>query len=108
MFVKPYVFDDVYMGILAKKLAIEPFHCAQFWFHRKYPYKIKDFVYTVASHEFSNPTELERVWNEQKQAGNAWHDQAEFNHTQHKRGNWSFEKTLCADTNDTSVQFTYL
>ena len=71
MFVKPYVFDDVYMGILAKKLAIEPFHCAQFWFHRKYPYKIKDFVYTVASHEFSNPTELERVWNEQKQAGNA-------------------------------------
>lgn len=71
MFVKPYVFDDVYLGILAKKLDIEPFHSAQFWFHRKYPYKIKDFVYTVASHEFYDPIELERVWNEQKQAGNA-------------------------------------
>ena len=66
-----FIFDDIYLGILAKKLNIEPFHSAQFWFHRKYPYKVRDFTYTVASHEFSDPKELERVWNEQKQAGNA-------------------------------------
>jgi len=71
MFVKPYIFDDVYLGIVAKKLDIEPFHCPQFWFHRPHPYKVKDFMYTVASHEFSDPSELEKVWHQQKQAGNA-------------------------------------
>ena len=70
-FVKKFRFDDVYLGIIAKKLNIEPFHSEEFWFHRKYPYKVKSFRYTIASHEFSNPVELEKVWNEQKQAGNA-------------------------------------
>ena len=71
MFVKSYIFDDVYLGILAKKLDIEPFHSDEFWFERKYPYNVKDYRYTVASHDFSDPHELERVWNQQKQAGNA-------------------------------------
>jgi len=71
LFVKVYIFDDVYMGMLARKLGVEPFHSAQFWFHRKQPYKVNDFRYTVASHEFPDPAELERVWNQQKQAGNA-------------------------------------
>ena len=71
LFVKKYIFDDVYMGILAKKLGVEPFHSPEFWMYRKYPYKVKDFRFTVASHEFSDPEELDRVWNQQKQAGNA-------------------------------------
>ena len=70
-FVKKFRFDDVYLGIIAKKLDIVPFHSEEFWFYRKHPYNIKNFRYTIASHEFSNPDELERVWNQQKQAGNA-------------------------------------
>ena len=70
-FVKKFRFDDVYLGIVAKKLGIVPFHCEEFWFYRKYPYKLNDFRYTIASHEFSDPDEMERVWNQQKQAGNA-------------------------------------
>ena len=70
-FVKKFRFDDVYLGIIAKKLDIVPFHSEEFWFYRKYPYNVKNFRYTIASHEFSNPDELERVWNQQKQAGNA-------------------------------------
>jgi len=70
-FVKKFKFDDVYLGIIAKKLDIVPFHSEEFWFYRKYPYNVKNFRYTIASHEFSNPDELERIWNQQKQAGNA-------------------------------------
>ena len=70
-FVKKFRFDDIYLGIIAKKLNIEPFHSENFWFYRKHPYNVKDFRYTVASHDFSNPSEMEKVWNQQKQAGNA-------------------------------------
>ena len=70
-FVKKFRFDDVYLGIVAKKLGIVPFHSDEFWFYRKYPYKVNDFRYTIASHEFSDPDEMEHVWNQQKQAGNA-------------------------------------
>ena len=70
-FVKKFRFDDVYLGIVAKKLNIEPFHSDEFWFYRKYPYNLKEFRYTIASHEFSNSREMEKVWNQQKQSGNA-------------------------------------
>ena len=70
-FVKKFRFDDVYLGIIAKKLEIEPFHSDEFWFYRKHPYNVNDFSYTIASHEFSNPKEMEKIWNQQKQAGNA-------------------------------------
>jgi hypothetical protein len=70
-FVKRFRFDDVYLGIVAKKLDIEPFHSDEFWFYRKYPYSVKDFRYTIASHEFSDPQEMKKVWNQQKQAGHS-------------------------------------
>ena len=70
-FVQKFRFDDVYLGIIAKKLEIEPFHSDEFWFYRKYPYNVNDFSYTIASHEFSNPKKMEKIWNQQKQAGNA-------------------------------------
>ena len=56
---------------MAKKIGLEPFHSGEFYFHRK-PYRVrKDFEYVVASHGFSDPEELVRVWNQQKEAGNA-------------------------------------
>ncbi len=70
-FVKPFRFDDIYMGIVAKKLNIEPFHCPEFYFDRK-PYAVPtNYRYVVASHGFSDPLEMERFWNKQKEAGNA-------------------------------------
>ena len=70
-FVKKFRFDDVYLGIIAKKLNIEPFHSENFWFYRKHPYNVNDFRYAVASHEFSDAKEMEKVWNQQKHAGNS-------------------------------------
>ena len=69
-FVKRFRFDDIYMGIIAKKIDLEPFHSPEFYFDRK-PYHVGNYQYVVASHGFSNPSELGRVWNQQKQAGNA-------------------------------------
>jgi hypothetical protein len=70
-FVKKFRFDDVYLGIVSLKLAVEPFHSDEFHFHRKPDVAIIQYRYVVASHGFSNPTELEKFWNMQKQAGNA-------------------------------------
>lgn len=71
-FVKRFPLDDVYLGIVAKKCGLEPFDAAdQFWMYRKEPYRVKDYRYLVASHDYGDPEEMTRVWNEQKQAGNA-------------------------------------
>lgn len=68
-FVQRFRFDDVYLGIVAKKVGLEPYHCGEFHFDKK-PYSIRSYQYVVASHGYSNPIELERVWNQQKEAGN--------------------------------------
>jgi len=70
MFVKPYIFDDVHLGIIAKKLGIDPFHSDEFR-TSKWSLKAEDFAHIVACHEFSDPCELERVWSAQKMAGYA-------------------------------------
>lgn len=70
-FVQKFRFDDIYLGIVAKKIGLEPFHSGEFYFDRK-PYRgVRDYEYVVASHGFSDPHEMARVWNQQKQAGNA-------------------------------------
>ena len=70
LFVKTFIFDDVYFGILAKKLNIDPLHSEEFKFYRP-PYNVKAFRYVVASHDFGDAREMQRVWEQQKQAGNA-------------------------------------
>ena len=69
-FVKRFKFDDVYLGLIAKKVDIEPFHCEEFHFYHK-PYTIPGYRYVVASHGYSDPNLLEQVWNKQKEVGNA-------------------------------------
>ena len=69
-FVKRFKFDDVYLGLISKKIEIEPFHSDEFHFYHK-PYTIKGYQYVVGSHGFSDPKVLEKVWNKQKEAGNA-------------------------------------
>ena len=69
-FVKRFRFDDIYLGLIAKKLDIEPFHCPEFHFYSK-PVSAQGYRYVVASHGFSNPDLLDKTWNKQKEAGNA-------------------------------------
>ena len=69
-FVKPFPFDDIYLSIVAKKMGIDMLNCPQFHFHRS-AYTPQQFRYVVASHQFGDPQELEKTWNQQKMAGNA-------------------------------------
>ncbi|KAJ9595943.1 hypothetical protein L9F63_012836 [Diploptera punctata] len=70
MYTKHFRFDDIYLGIVAKKADIEPYHCSQFHFYKK-EYNVFSYRYVVASHGYDDPQELLKVWNEQKSAGNA-------------------------------------
>ncbi|KAJ1521242.1 hypothetical protein ONE63_002927 [Megalurothrips usitatus] len=67
MYTKHFRFDDIYLGLVAKKVGIEPYHCSEFHFYKK-PYDIHSYRHVVASHGFE-PEELVRVWNEQRSAG---------------------------------------
>ncbi|KAL1494276.1 hypothetical protein ABEB36_009900 [Hypothenemus hampei] len=63
-------FDDIYVGLLAYKTKIEPFHSEYFHFTKKSYYKF-NYGYVVASHGYEDPKEMVAVWNEQKSLGNA-------------------------------------
>lgn len=69
-YIKHFKFDDIYVGILAFKTKIEPFHCEYFHFNKQ-PYSNFSFKYVIASHGYGNPNEMVRVWNQQKSLGNA-------------------------------------
>jgi hypothetical protein len=56
---------------VSKKLDIEPFHCQEFHFYKKAYTTPSSYRYVVASHGFDDPNEMERVWNKQKEYGNA-------------------------------------
>jgi hypothetical protein len=70
MYTKYFRFDDIFLGIVAKKADIEPFHCEEFHFYKK-DYTKYNYKYVISSHGYSNPDELLMVWNEQKAMGNA-------------------------------------
>lgn len=64
-------FDDVYLGIVALKAGISLQHCDDFRFHRP-AYKGPDsYSSVIASHEFGDPEEMTRVWNECRSANYA-------------------------------------
>lgn len=72
-YVKPFRFDDIYLGLIAKKMGIEPYHTNDFRFWPapvKDPYE-EDYIYLVTSHGFDNPEELRQFWEIQKSLGNA-------------------------------------
>lgn len=69
-YTKHFRFDDIYVGIVAYKAQIEPFHCECFHFYKQEYHKV-GYEFTVASHGYHDPEELRSVWNEQKSLGNA-------------------------------------
>lgn len=69
-YVKRFRFDDIYLGLLSKKLNIKPLHCKHIYFYKKH-YSISSYKYVIASHGYDNSEELLNVWMEQKSNGNA-------------------------------------
>ena len=68
-YVKHFRFDDIYMGILSKKIGLTPTHSSQFHFYKK-EYDATSYSSVIASHGYDGHQELTRVWNEQKSLGN--------------------------------------
>ncbi|PRD29796.1 UNVERIFIED_CONTAM: brn [Trichonephila clavipes] len=70
MFTKNFKFDDVYLGIVAKKCGICPLHNEHFYFWKK-PYSSGTYSNVIASHGYDDPDELKKVWEEQRSLGHA-------------------------------------
>lgn len=68
-YVKHFRFDDIYMGILSKKIGLTPTHSSEFYFYKK-AYDAASYSSVIASHGFDDHQELTRVWIEQKSLGN--------------------------------------
>lgn len=69
-YTKHFRLDDVYLGILAYKIGILPYHSKGFNLF-KVKYSSQRYKYLIASHGYDNPEELLRIWSEQKELGNA-------------------------------------
>jgi len=69
-FVKRFRFDDIFLGLVAKKVDLELLDSEEFHFERP-KYTVASYRYVVASHGFGDPAELRKVWIQQKEAGNA-------------------------------------
>ncbi|EDV92262.1 beta-1,3-galactosyltransferase brn [Drosophila grimshawi] len=64
-------FDDVYLGMVALKAHIPVHRCDQFHFHRPKYNGPDSYSDVIASHGFSDPIEMERIWNECRSANYA-------------------------------------
>lgn len=64
LFVKHFRFDDVYVGIVAKKLGISPAHCPRFHFYKK-SYSRAGYRRVIASHGYGDPRDLLAAWTDQ-------------------------------------------
>ncbi|KAF4526801.1 hypothetical protein B566_EDAN016628 [Ephemera danica] len=71
LFTKHFRFDDVYLALVALKAGLEPLHSNEFLFHRPSSDHPSEFHYVIACHGFSNPREMQKFWEMQREAGNA-------------------------------------
>ena len=69
-FVKRFIFDDVYYGIVAKKCGIKFFNSNNLLLHPK-TFMKSDKKFVIAAHLMGNFDQVENVWNEQVKLGNA-------------------------------------
>lgn len=72
-FTEPFKFGDVYIGICAKKMNLEPFESKNFLYGEgiRTDARDEDFSYIIAAHGYENPKQLMSFWLHQKAAGNA-------------------------------------
>jgi beta-1,3-galactosyltransferase / beta-1,3-N-acetylglucosaminyltransferase len=71
LFTQNFRFDDVYLALVAVKSGVVPFHCPEFRLNRHWSDNPSNYKYVIASHEFSDPAELRKFWELQREAGNA-------------------------------------
>lgn len=76
-FTKYLRYDDIYLGLVAKKMGIEPYHSNYFkvddssFRHNPYGGRDKDFRYLISVNNFDDEDGLQRFWDGQKALGNA-------------------------------------
>ncbi|XP_066947470.1 beta-1,3-galactosyltransferase brn-like [Macrobrachium rosenbergii] len=63
-------FDDIFLGMAAKKADLKIFHHDEFYFYPR-TYDRDGYKWVIASHGFDEPEKLIEVWNEQRSAGNS-------------------------------------
>lgn len=71
MYTQHFRFDDIFLGLVAMKAHIEPLHSDEFYFHKAAYSGPHSYKYTLASHGYSSPQEMQRVWNEVRSGGYA-------------------------------------
>ncbi|XP_037088359.1 beta-1,3-galactosyltransferase brn-like [Pollicipes pollicipes] len=69
-YTKMFRFDDIYIGLVAKKAGMEPVHTEHIHFWER-PYDAHGYRDVVASHGFHDPDRLLAVWQEQHRLGQA-------------------------------------
>uniref|UniRef100_T1J2D0 Hexosyltransferase n=1 Tax=Strigamia maritima TaxID=126957 RepID=T1J2D0_STRMM len=69
-YTKHFRFDDVYLGLVAKKAGIIPMHSENFHFWKQI-YNAYGYKFTIASHGYGDVKEMLDVWHEQRSLGNA-------------------------------------
>ena len=69
-FVKQFIFDDVYYGIVAKKCGIKPFSSTNF-LEDPGIFMRSDKKFVIAAHLKGNLNNVENVWKEQVKLENA-------------------------------------
>ncbi|XP_033724572.1 beta-1,3-galactosyltransferase brn-like [Pecten maximus] len=60
-FTKKFIFDDVYISIVAYKLHVSPSNMKGVHIH-KFPYSREGFLHVIASHGYDRASTLERAW----------------------------------------------
>ncbi|RWS29375.1 Beta-1:3-galactosyltransferase brn-like protein [Leptotrombidium deliense] len=68
LYTKHFRFDDIYVGLLAKRLNLTAFHSPYFFFWKK-KYSKGDYKNVIASHGFDDSKELIIAWEQQKSLG---------------------------------------
>uniref|UniRef100_T1JDR6 Hexosyltransferase n=1 Tax=Strigamia maritima TaxID=126957 RepID=T1JDR6_STRMM len=72
MFTKYFRFDDVFLGLIAKKMKIDPIH-SDYFYNWKKAYSKIGYKDIIAVHGYDNPISLTRIWNEQDNKRNKLH-----------------------------------
>lgn len=64
-------FDDIFLGIVAHKVKIEPLHSEEFYFYKKTYKGPSSYRYVMATHGYDDSDEMLRVWSEVRANGYA-------------------------------------
>jgi hypothetical protein len=70
-YVKHFRFDDIFVGLIAKKIDLQPQHNDRFLFWPPFSYQPEAFDNVIASHGFRDTDFLKQVWSDQKVRGSA-------------------------------------